>query len=82
MIEPEEYNQYGELAKKIEPIKPYMRTMSAYDQHRIHETKDIFNGDCTYCADKAKRPSPFVCSKCKEDCYTRDILKDHWLLEH
>jgi hypothetical protein len=55
MIEPEDYNQYGEIVEKIEPVKPYMRTMSAYDQHRIHDTKDLFDSDCTYCQDSAKK---------------------------
>lgn len=55
MIEPEEYNEYGEIVIKQEPAKPYMRTLSAYDQHRIHDTKDLFDGDCSYCQDSAKK---------------------------
>lgn len=81
-IQPENYNEYGEIVPFTESAKPFTRTMGAYDTHRIHETKDLFEGDCTYCQDAAKKRTFYVCSKCKEDCYTRRGLDDHWLLEH
>jgi hypothetical protein len=37
---PEEYNEYGE-------IKP--KRMSFDQEHRIHMTKDIFDGECSLC---------------------------------
>lgn len=76
----ENYNQLGEIVVDPQPTQPYTRTMSAYNQHIIHETKDLFEGSCTYCQDRANKPSFFVCSKCKQDCYTRRNLDDHWLV--
>lgn len=54
MTEPEQYNEYGEIIKIVKP-KIYERTLSGYDQHRIHETKDLFEGDCSYCQAEAKK---------------------------
>ncbi len=82
MIKPEHYNEYGEIVKPPEPPRPYTRTMTGHDLHRIHDTKDLFEGDCTYCQDTAKRKTFYVCSKCKTDCYTRLGLDNHWLEEH
>ena len=50
MIEPEQYNEYGDIVVPEKPVV-YERTMSAYDIHIIHRTKDLFEGDCTYCHD-------------------------------
>ncbi len=58
MIEPEEYNEYGEIIKQEKPIV-YERTMSPYDTHRIHETKDLFEGSCSYCQQAAKKVRSF-----------------------
>lgn len=78
-IEPEQYNQYGEIVI-VEPVsKPYERTMSSSDQHRIHETKDLFDSSCSLCTLSAKA---FTCSKCGEYCYSKPGVKDHWMLEH
>lgn len=81
MIEPEQYNELGEIIKIEKPIT-FERTMSAYDQHIIHKTKDLFESECSYCQDYSKRKTFYICSKCKEDCLTRAGLDDHWLLEH
>lgn len=45
----EEYNEYGEI-KKDEG-----RKLSSDQQHRIHETKDLFDMDCVYCQKAAKK---------------------------
>lgn len=82
MIEPEDYNVYGEIKEKVEIVEPYMRTLSAYDQHRIHDTKDLFESDCTYCQDRAKKMRAFTCSECYQNCYSKAGVKEHWLLEH
>jgi hypothetical protein len=38
----EEYDEYGD-------IKPQVQRLSFHDKHRIHMTKDIFDGDCSLC---------------------------------
>jgi len=81
MIQPEEYNDIGEIKRNEKPVT-YQRTRSAYDTHIIHKTKDLFESDCSYCRDSAKTKTFYTCSKCKEDCYTRDGLDDHWMIEH
>ena len=53
MIEPEEYDEFGEIVAKVKP-KTYERQLTAYDQHRIHETKDLFDGDCNLCQKQAR----------------------------
>jgi hypothetical protein len=45
----EEYNQYGEI------IQPKPRTLSTDQKHRIHQTKDMFDGDCSYCQAAAQK---------------------------
>lgn len=55
MIEPEQYDEFGEIVEKSEVNRPYGRTLSTYDQHRIHETKDIFDGDCEPCLKAARK---------------------------
>lgn len=47
----EHYNEYGEIIN-ITPIKPYQRTLSHFDKHRIHETKDLYTSECSYCVQK------------------------------
>ena len=54
VIKPEQYNELGEIVEVKEPVT-YQRTMTAYDTHRIHETKDLFESNCTYCQDSAKK---------------------------
>lgn len=48
MIEPEQYNELGEI------VKPE-RKLDFYNQHRIHQTKDLFVGDCSLCQQDAKK---------------------------
>ena len=59
MIEPEEYNEYGELIikpKELPLLKNSQgRQLIGYSLHRIHETKDLFDSDCTYCEQAAER---------------------------
>lgn len=43
----EEYDEYGE-------IKP-VRKLTTDQQHRIHETKDMFDGECYLCQESAKK---------------------------
>lgn len=43
----EEYNEYGD-------IKP-QRKLNTNQEHRIHETKDMFDGDCYLCQKYAKK---------------------------
>lgn len=54
-IEPENYNDYGEIVKPEPPRITYGRTLSAHDQHRIHETKDLFESSCSYCQRAMKK---------------------------
>jgi hypothetical protein len=51
---PEEYNDYGEIVEKQAPVRSYTRTMTTYDKHMIHKTKDLFDGDCSLCQKWAK----------------------------
>ena len=44
----EQYNEYGEI------IKPGRR-LPAYHEHRIHQTKDLFDSECSYCQKDAKK---------------------------
>lgn len=44
----EEYNEYGE----IKPVPE--RTLSFDQKHRVHQTKDIFEGDCSLCQQDMK----------------------------
>lgn len=53
MIKPEQYNEFGEIIE-VKPPRTYERKMTAYDTHRIHETKDLFVSDCSYCQADAK----------------------------
>jgi len=45
----EEYDEYGEVKPVVE------RKLSADQQHRIHQTKDLFEGDCSYCQSDMKK---------------------------
>lgn len=47
----EEYDEYGEI--KPVYMKEYRLTID--QQHRIHETKDIFDGECSLCQLAAKK---------------------------
>lgn len=38
---PEQYNEYGEIKEG--------RKLSYDQQHKIHMTKDIFDGECSLC---------------------------------
>lgn len=53
MIVPEEYDEYGEIIIKPEPVV-YERSMGVHDKHRIHQTKDMFDSNCDLCNDDAK----------------------------
>lgn len=44
----EEYNEFGEI---VEPV----RRLDSSQEHRIHQTKDLFEGDCIYCQKEAKK---------------------------
>jgi hypothetical protein len=55
-MQPEEYDEFGEII----PPKPkqvvYERLLTEDQQHRIHETKDLFEGSCSLCQkDSQKR---------------------------
>lgn len=54
MTEPEQYNEYGEIIEQIPP-RTYERRLTAHDNHRIHETKDLFDSNCSYCRTYAKK---------------------------
>lgn len=45
----EEYNDYGEIIKHKEKPVIFERKLNSHQQHRIHETKDLFEGDCFLC---------------------------------
>lgn len=45
----EEYNEYGEIIKSNETPPIYERKLTTHQQHRIHQTKDLFEGDCYLC---------------------------------
>lgn len=53
-MKPEQYNEFGEIIQ-TRPPRTYERRMNAYDTHRIHETKDMFDGNCSYCQQAAKK---------------------------
>jgi hypothetical protein len=55
MVKPEEYDEYGYIKQKIEISKPYTRALSAYEQDRIHETKDLYDSNCSYCVKRMKK---------------------------
>ena len=55
MIEPEQYDETGEIIPKPIPQPIYERKLTGYQQHIIHLTKDLFAGDCSYCQDAAKK---------------------------
>jgi hypothetical protein len=44
----EEYDQYGRI--KV----PYKSHLSHDQQHRIHQTKDLFDSSCSYCQKEEK----------------------------
>ena len=44
----EEYDEFGEIRK------PPERTLSSDQKHRIHQTKDLFDGECYLCQRAAK----------------------------
>jgi hypothetical protein len=44
----EEYNEYGEI-KKTE------RNLSFDQQHRVHQTKDVFDSECSLCQQDMKK---------------------------
>ncbi len=46
-MKPEDYNEYGEIKTE--------RTLTTDQQHRIHQTKDIFDSDCSYCQSDMKK---------------------------
>lgn len=48
-MEPEEYNDDGSIKPKVK------RKLSFDQEHRIHETKDLFDGECSLCQDAAKK---------------------------
>lgn len=52
----EEYDEFGYIRpqKHNDKINPSQR-LNSYDQHRIHETKDLFDGDCFLCQEAAKK---------------------------
>jgi len=80
-MKPETYNQYGEIVEQ-KPKDIHTRTMGAYDTHLIHKTKDLYESTCTYCIDDAVKKNAFTCSECQENCYSRQQLNEHWLIEH
>lgn len=54
MIQPEQYNEFGDIIE-VKPPRTYERNMTTYDTHRIHETKDLTDSNCTYCQAHAKK---------------------------
>lgn len=54
-MEAEEYNEFGDIVKR--PPKPvvYERGMTTHQLHRIHVTKDLFDGGCFLCEEAAKK---------------------------
>lgn len=53
-MKPEQYNEFGEIIE-TKPPRTYERRLNAYDTHRIHETKDMFESSCSYCQVWAKK---------------------------
>lgn len=53
-MQPEEYDEYGEIIPKPSPREQSLR-LSADQEHRIHQTKDLFMGDCSYCQSDMKK---------------------------
>lgn len=51
----EEYNQYGEIIKQKPKAVVYERGFTSEQLHRIHETKDYFDGECYLCQRAAQR---------------------------
>ena len=45
----EEYDEYGDI--KVSPE----RTLSFDQKHRIHQTKDLFESDCSLCQQDAAK---------------------------
>ena len=45
----EEYDEYGDIKR------PPERILSQDQKHRIHQTKDLFDGECSYCQQDAKK---------------------------
>ncbi len=59
------------------------RVLTGYNLHRVHETKDMYESNCSYCSDKSnKLPHPFKCSKCEFIATNRRDLTLHWIDEH
>ena len=50
----ERYNEYGEIIQELPENKTYKR-LSQDQEHRIHQTKDTFDSDCSYCVADMKR---------------------------
>lgn len=55
VIKPERYNEFGEIVQEKEQSVIYERKLSAYQQHIIHVTKDLFESNCSYCQDATKK---------------------------
>lgn len=53
-MEVEEYNEFGEIIKRPPMTEVYERGMTSHQLHRIHETKDLFEGNCYLCQKDAK----------------------------
>lgn len=49
-MQPEQYNEYGEIV-----TNPQGRQLSSDQKHRIHQTKDIFDSNCSGCQADIKK---------------------------
>ncbi len=54
-MEAEEYNEFGEIIKREKPEAILERRLNSHEAHRIHTTKDIFDGECYLCQKAAKQ---------------------------
>lgn len=55
LVQPESYNEYGEIVEKQEPPVVYERRLDIGQEHRIHQTKDLFDSGCTLCQEYSKK---------------------------
>lgn len=70
---------------KLKPQTPKIKQTHGtkdFDTYEFIEAKKNSRNGAIKVTKLAHRPSPFVCSDCKEDLETRQNLKEHWLVEH
>jgi hypothetical protein len=71
---------------KLKPQSPNTKQTHGTKDFNTYEFveahKNSRNGAIKVTKLPTNRPSPFVCSKCRTDCETKNNLNEHWSIEH